>query len=517
MEVLFMITYTLPMNTGNIEAVNLGLKIQEISIEEKSIDELSHSLFEVLKTFFPLRYILISYTLNQPDEEWYYMYPSIPGDDGNLPLKTTREQLQLIESGPKSIVRFVTEKDHSIIAGLLRTLFPETPFSCLFLRTLREDNSIITFSLVIPGKKTCYTQNHMELLAAVFENIERLLLAYRPVRGHRISHTRNTPGEELRFLPLEKMPGMRQVVSQIWKVARHDCPVLLLGETGVGKEAAADLLYYASARAGSPFVKVNCGCLPETLIDSELFGHEKGAFTGAVQTVKGRFERAHHGVLLLDEVGELPLLAQTKLLRVLQEGVVERVGGVESHHVDVRIIAATHRNLKRMVKEGKFREDLFYRLNIFPIWIPPLRERREDIPLLVRFLLKNKCRQFAGGKLPSISDENMKKLMAYSWPGNVRELNNVIERAVILWGNDIKNPVTVQCCDVFSRHGDIHPADEDMCSMDEAVRRHIRKALALSKGKISGPGGAAELLRMQPTTLRSRMLKLGIAPENSEN
>jgi transcriptional regulator with GAF, ATPase, and Fis domain len=257
-------------------------------------------------------------------------------------------------------------------------------------------------------------------------------------------------------------------------------------------------------------ISMQCGAIPETLLDSELFGYEKGAFTGATERRRGRFERAHLGTLFLDEIAELSPGAQVKLLRVLQERKFERIGGVETLEVDVRVIAATHRDLEKMVREGRFREDLWYRLNVFPIRIPPLRLRREDIPSLIRHFVERKAKEMNLSRIPGVSEHDRERLKLYDWPGNVRELQNVVERALILSYGD-----TLFFSDfVFPRTStqSIESGQEEgpFLSMEEAIAAHIRAALEKTRWKVSGPGGAAELLDMNASTLRFRMQKLGI-------
>ncbi|MEW6078454.1 MAG: sigma 54-interacting transcriptional regulator [Thermodesulfobacteriota bacterium] len=305
--------------------------------------------------------------------------------------------------------------------------------------------------------------------------------------------------------------GLRGVMASARVVAGRDSPVLLTGETGSGKEIIANFIHRQSSRRNGPLIKVNCGAIPDTLVDSELFGHEKGAFTGADSQNKGRFERANGGTIFLDEVAELPLPAQVRMLRVLQNKLIERVGGTEPIPVDIRIIAATHRNLEEMVAAGKFREDLWFRLNVFPIHIPPLRVRRSDIPALVDYFVEKKSREMTLQVNPSLPAEALERLISYSWPGNIRELENVIERELIL-----KKGGTLAFEHIVPRPPDGHSQDqsvpeEDVLEMDKAFARHIRNVLALTEGKINGPGGAAELLKVKPGTLRHRMDKLGIS------
>jgi transcriptional regulator with GAF, ATPase, and Fis domain len=311
--------------------------------------------------------------------------------------------------------------------------------------------------------------------------------------------------------------ALRRVLREAEQVAPLDTTVTILGETGTGKELLAHAIHKLSLRGNHTLVKVNCAALPGSLIESELFGHEKGAFTGADAQRIGRFEIANSGTLFLDEVGELPLDLQAKLLRVLEEGEFERVGGSHTIKVDVRVIAATNRNLEEAVRKGVFRSDLYYRLNIFPITLPPLRERKEDIRILVTHLVKQ-LSQKLGKTIESIPQETMTKLRNYSWPGNVRELRNVIERAVIispgstlrliddldpqaLEGDLQKHPVTLH---VFPEAGLVSE------TLEQTEYNLILRTLKNVHWKLEGPGGAAELLNLHPSTLRSKMRKLGI-------
>jgi transcriptional regulator with GAF, ATPase, and Fis domain len=293
--------------------------------------------------------------------------------------------------------------------------------------------------------------------------------------------------------------AMRRILEQIEPVARTPATVLLLGETGSGKEVLAQAIHEASDRGGRPMVRVNCAAIPTALIESELFGRERGAYTGALSRQIGRFELAEGSTLFLDEVGDLPLEAQAKLLRVLQDKVVERLGGSRAIRVDVRIIAATNRDLSRAVADRTFREDLYYRLNVFPITVPPLRERREDIPVLVWDFIDEFSKAF-GRKIDTVSKSDLAGLQAHAWPGNVRELRNVIERAVIVATGsrlaiELPNPV---------------PARPERAALRDVEADHILEVLNRAGWRIRGAGGAAERLAMKPTTLESRMAKLGI-------
>jgi transcriptional regulator with GAF, ATPase, and Fis domain len=303
--------------------------------------------------------------------------------------------------------------------------------------------------------------------------------------------------------------GLRDVMHKVQQVATLDSPVLLLGETGVGKDVIANTIHYSSSRSNGPFVSVNCGAIPDTLIDSELFGHEKGAFTGALSQKRGRFERADKGTIFLDEIGELPLQAQVRLLKVLQSKEIERVGGIKTIPLDIRIIAATNRNLEEMVKLHQFREDLWFRLNVFPIWIPPLRERNSDIPALVQHFISLKARELKLPTIPTLSSGAIDPLMEYHWPGNVRELENVIERTLIL---NPAGPLTFEHLNLgqLKKTSELGVQTEDKDNLDKIISQHIRRVLSKTKGKVHGPDGAAAVLGINPSTLRNRMKKLGI-------
>ncbi len=307
--------------------------------------------------------------------------------------------------------------------------------------------------------------------------------------------------------------GLRNVMEMVRQVAPLNSTVLILGETGTGKELIANAIHFSSPRKNGPFITVNCGALPENLIDSELFGHERGAFTGAVAESRGRFERADGGTIFLDEIGELPPNAQVRLLRVLQNREVERVGGKRPIPVDIRVIAATHRNLQSMVAEGSFREDLWYRLSGFPIMVPPVRQRKEDVPALTRHFVAVRSRDLGIGVPPSIAPGALQRLMEYDWPGNVRELENLVERELILhrggpltFGTILPGPEQKSMPLVAGNNRLLYPLN-----LDEANAVHITEVLKLAKGKINGPGGAAGMLGINPSTLRSRLDKLGIS------
>jgi transcriptional regulator with GAF, ATPase, and Fis domain len=293
-------------------------------------------------------------------------------------------------------------------------------------------------------------------------------------------------------------------------VAPTDSPVLLTGETGVGKDVIANAIHLGSPRRDGPFIPVNCGAIPESLLDSELFGHEKGAFTGALSRKRGRFERADKGTILLDEIGEMPLDAQVRLLRVIQHREIERVGGTERIPVDIRIIAATNKELSTLVQTGRFREDLYYRIHVFPLVVPPLRLRVNDIPALVQHFIERKTKELKLGNAPILANGAIETLMAYHWPGNVRELENVIERAMILHRSDPLRFDDLGFSPAEQTAMAASPTEETALELDAIVKRHIQRVLEMTGGKIHGTGGAGELLGVNPNTLRYKMKKLGI-------
>jgi formate hydrogenlyase transcriptional activator len=305
-------------------------------------------------------------------------------------------------------------------------------------------------------------------------------------------------------------PALESVLEQVEQVAPTDSTVLIQGETGTGKELIAHAVHNISSRCGRPFVKLNCAAIPFDLLESELFGHEKGAFTGAIAQKIGRFELADKGTLFLDEVGDIPPALQPKLLRVLQEQEFERLGSTRTHQVDVRLVAATNRNLLEMVKRNEFRRDLYYRLNVFPVPLPPLRDRREDIPALVAHFVEVYSRRM-GKQIDEVPAEALRIFVNNSWPGNIRELQNFIERSVILSKGTVLRPPLEEL--------DRRPDREliGAVTLEDAERDHIRKTLENVGWVVAGPNGAAARLGIKRSTLYFRMQKLGISRSRKES
>jgi transcriptional regulator with GAF, ATPase, and Fis domain len=417
------------------------------------------------------------------------------------------------------------------LSGALGVLLPEGTIGDVLAAPLLDERRQPSGAVVLIARADrMFDEVHQQMLeslreplAAALENDRRLheIAALREAaEADRGALLRRLGRSELVDTVVGEQSGLRQVMERVDLVARSDVPVLILGETGTGKELIARAIHQRGKRGVGPFIRVNCGAIPAELIDSQLFGHERGSFTGADQLRQGWFERADGGTLLLDEIGELPFQAQVRFLRVLQDGFVERVGGRQPVHVDVRIVAATHRDLAGMVRDGTFREDLWYRLAVFPILLPPLRDRRDDIPALARHFAERAAHRF--GLMPvAPSDDDIRLLQTYGWPGNIRELGAVIDRAAILGdgrGLEVAKALgqdEAAASRPSPQPSTVPPASAPLdggsiASLDAAMRQHIERALAATRGRIEGPRGAAALLCINPHTLRARMRKLGI-------
>ncbi|AYL94537.1 sigma 54-interacting transcriptional regulator [Mucilaginibacter celer] len=412
---------------------------------------------------------------------------------------------------------FIRLQSQFPVKKLLAHSFNMQSFLAIPLITSKGDN--ISFSFY-SRKADCYSNDHAVLLDRLHRSLLTAIEEIMPVDHSEIEAAKNDKYAGKELTEKNKAAGfqgiigkshqMLTVLDHIGIVAPLDTSVLVLGESGTGKERIAKSIHYLSPRKNKPLVVVNCASMPATLIESELFGHEKGAFTGAVEKRTGKFELADGGTIFLDEIGEMPAELQVKLLRVLQEQEIERIGGKGPIKIDVRIVAATNRNLEKEVEEGRFRLDLYYRLFVFPIIIPPLRERKDDIPVLANHFL-DRYAQKSGKKITGISTDVMAQLRDYHWPGNVRELEHFIERSVLL----TDGPLIKQAYLPKMQNKKESPVYEDAATdrlktIDEHAREHILEVLRRCNGKISGKDGAASKLGLPPSTLHSKMQKLGI-------
>jgi transcriptional regulator with GAF, ATPase, and Fis domain len=437
----------------------------------------------------------------------------------------------------KNGLNFLNDPDHYLQNRIINQPL-EDPVSAPILKKTGKymDHSSLIIHLQISGTKLGnlilsakgkdrYSEEHLQLFSILNEPFAIALSNF--LRYDEVNQIKDFMANDIQYLhqrlhrvlPDEIVGedfGLKEVMEMVKEVAPMDSPVVLLGETGVGKEIIANAIHSLSHRSDKPFIAVNCGAIPESLIDSELFGHEKGSFTGASALKRGCFERANGGTIFLDEVAELPPQAQVRMLRVLQNKEIMRVGGSEQIQIDIRIIAATHQNLQDMVNDGQFRADLWFRLHVFPITIPPLRERKEDIPALINQFIIQKAKDLKISDPPKLAHGSMDLLKTYSWPGNVRELENVVERALILSkGQPLKFDDII-----WAGNGESHVESaaetNEPLELDLIVSRHIRRVLKMTKGKIKGPGGAAEILDLNYGTLRHRMKKLGIPFERDK-
>lgn len=514
-----------------------------------------------------------------------------------------RKDLEREWQNLKDVVIVNRPEDH-LAVRIMSELDNMPATSVMIMRLKIQDERLFAITAHVVGKDQ-YKKEHAHMLSLLHDPFA--IAMSNALKHEEVIKLKEKLTDDNRYLHQEMLrisgdeiigrdKGLKEVFEMVRQIAPLDGPVLLLGETGSGKEVIANAIHYFSHRRNEPFIKVNCGAIPESLIDSELFGHEKGAFTGAVTQKRGRFERAHKGTILLDEIGELPLEAQVRLLRVVQNKEIERVGSTEPVPVDIRVIAATHRNLENMVIMNKFREDLWFRLHVFPIKIPPLRDRKEDIYDLIYYFVKRKSIEKNIHPPPTVAPEAIERIMGYHWPGNVRELENIVERALIQYQGqkmsglltfedlpfkgfsvdlpemnvhdqntsdidkvillniermlkqainnvrplyiennkpdfpdkkdnsaNIEKTVSSYLSRIFKQpDGETILSQTDQSSLqsdintghsiklDDAISLHIQKVVKMANGKIHGPGGAAELLGINPSTLRFKMKKLGL-------
>jgi transcriptional regulator with GAF, ATPase, and Fis domain len=423
----------------------------------------------------------------------------------NFDIKIVNDIMKVEPEIRAAILKILPEESSHIIMGFE---LEKTRYGCL---------------VIFAEGKHRYNETHARLISLLRQPFAQAMTNI--IQYNEILRLKDMLADDNRFLQNQLLEisgdkiigaeyGLGNVMAMVRQVSSLKSPVLLLGETGVGKEVIANAIHFSSQRRKQPYIKVNCGAIAGPLIDSELFGHEKGAFTGAASQKRGRFERAHTGTIFLDEIGELPMEAQVRLLRVLQQHEIERVGGTQTIPIDVRIVSATHRNLEEMVRTGRFREDLWFRLNVFPIVIPPLRQRKEDIPALVNHFIERKSREMKIQTIPSLAPGAMETILTYSWPGNVRELENLVERAIIQ--SQITGHPLVLDFDALLAGSNGSQANypgktnDQILRLDTLIAAHIKKALAHTHGKVDGKNGVAKMLGIHPSTLRAKMRKLKI-------
>jgi transcriptional regulator with GAF, ATPase, and Fis domain len=487
-------------------------------------DKMLEDCFKFLKNFIPLNGLMIGvYHTDSGSVEVISYTSEINLSFEAQELKLSKSDIEYVESTIGSVLLLEKLEDNPV--GIrMKNAFSLPELSSVVLRLKVEDQRIGAIIAFAQGNLK-FSWKHGKILSILHDPFA--IAISNILRFKELSRLKDLLKDENIYLheELRKIQGnivvgqdsgLKEVMEMAAQVAPLESKVLIIGETGVGKELIASSIHYNSKKRTKPFIKVNCGAIPDSLIDSELFGHEKGSFTGALSAKKGKFERADNGTIFLDEIGELPLHVQTRLLRVLQTGEYERVGGSQSLKASARIIAATNRNLEELVKKGLFREDLWYRLNVFPIFIPPLRQRKNDIPKLTDYFIRKKLKELNLRIMPCVSEKGISRLMSYSWPGNVRELENAIERELIkaqAKKNEILNfdefEISKNNCEK-SNPQNKEKSDEFFHTIEDVLKNHIEKVLESTKGKIQGENGAAKILGLHPSTLRHKMTKLGI-------
>jgi transcriptional regulator with GAF, ATPase, and Fis domain len=442
-----------------------------------------------------------------------------PKPSGGCPIKTqlTADGRQQVVDQRSHRVRVIERLGDDPVTSSIAQQLGASDHSGIVMDLVLEKKMLGVFSIFNDGREP-FTQNHIDLLSLLSKPCAIALtnvIRYRELKSLKdlLTDDNRYFQDELRRIAGENVIGAEQGLNEVMEMVRRvsptESPVLLLGETGTGKEVIANTIHNLSLRSDGPFIRVNCGAIPATLIDSELFGYEKGAFTGAVSEKRGRIERAHGGTLFLDEIGELTPEAQIRLLRVIQEKEFDRVGGTQTISVNIRIIAATHRDLEKMMTENQFRADLFFRLRVFPITIPPLRERKKDIPDLVQHFIQRKSREMKRLIEPSPAPGALERLFNYHWPGNIRELENAVERSLILDRGD--NLHFKEINEKQSRDSaPIQPESIADMPLDLVMANHIQHVLEQCRGRVEGVNGAARILDIHPSTLRKRMTKLKI-------
>jgi transcriptional regulator with GAF, ATPase, and Fis domain len=479
---------------------------------------------EFLKTFIPLD--SIGMTIYDSEAHTLSEVATTKSSGIGLiksPVVLPKRARQFIEKQTGKSVIIINHPEKHVVHQYVWEAMGRKALSALVLRIEIENEGLGVATFLVRGFDQ-YTSEHARLIGLLHNPFAMALantLKHQEVLRlkDRLVDDNQYLNNQLHHISGDKIIGsnfgLKSVMEMVRQIAPLKSQVLLLGETGVGKEVIANAIHYSSPRANGPFIKVNCGAIPENLIDSELFGHEKGAFTGALNRKRGRFERANKGTLFLDEIGELPLQAQVRLLRVLQNNEIERVGGTQPIPIDIRIITATHRNLQEMINKGKFREDLWFRLNVFPITIPPLRHRKSDIPALTQYFVEKKTREMNFHKQPALAPMAVERLQSYNWPGNVRELENLIERTIIR-GLTTTPKRPLQFEDLLTSVNSSNEqanflSSSNFLSLNKTIEVHIQKALEIAGGKVEGKNGAAELLSVNPSTLRNKMKKMGIS------